>query len=230
LLVDTTSIPVYRPKGRFDEVKSYWDAKHKIYALKKEVAVLASSPHYAMFASKGQLGSVHDYTIHKETNLEYAEYLLKTTEEHRKIPNDKDNPRWAVLGDKAYQGPNSDTPQIRRLFIKKGVRTINKKAQNKMLAKQRVPVEQFFGRLTQLWRITRNTYRYEHTNFDIDIDNCILLTNEHIKVNQLEEIDFTFYRKLIQEHKREYEVKQEKRQAQVAKYRINKRRRLSGIR
>ena len=68
LCVDTTSQEVYRPKGRFEEVKSYWDEKNHIYALKKQVAVLAHEPHYAMFVSPGVIGSQHDYTTFKVLN------------------------------------------------------------------------------------------------------------------------------------------------------------------
>jgi hypothetical protein len=35
LLVDTMSVEVFRPKGRFEEVKAYWDAKHSMYALSR---------------------------------------------------------------------------------------------------------------------------------------------------------------------------------------------------
>ena len=78
LLVDSTSIEVYRPRGRFEEAKTYFDAKNGIYALKKEVAVSASPPHYALLA---QVGSIHDYTTFKSNYECYLDYLLKTPEE-----------------------------------------------------------------------------------------------------------------------------------------------------
>ena len=65
LAVDSSSQEVYRPKGRFEEAKSYWDAKNHIYALKKQVAVLACEPHYAMFSHPAVIGSKHDYTTFK---------------------------------------------------------------------------------------------------------------------------------------------------------------------
>ncbi len=58
---------MYRPKGRFEEAKIYWDEKNAIYALKKECAVLAAKPHYCIFIQKGQVGSKHDYKIFKVT-------------------------------------------------------------------------------------------------------------------------------------------------------------------
>jgi hypothetical protein len=61
LLIDSSSFEVYRPKGTFGEVKVYFDYKNGIYALKKEFAVMAAPPHYAMFSSPGFVGSIHDY-------------------------------------------------------------------------------------------------------------------------------------------------------------------------
>ncbi len=57
LVCDSTSTEVFRPAGRFEEAKVYWDGKNKIYALKKEVAVLACSPHYAIFSGPAFVGS-----------------------------------------------------------------------------------------------------------------------------------------------------------------------------
>lgn len=79
MCVDTTSQEVYRPKGRFEEAKHYWDAKNHIYALKKQVAVMAHEPHYALFLSPGVVGSQHDYTTFKVnfyfTTNQQVEYL-----------------------------------------------------------------------------------------------------------------------------------------------------------
>ena len=43
LLADSVSIEVFRPRAHFSEAKVYWDGKNRIYALKKEVAVMTSS-------------------------------------------------------------------------------------------------------------------------------------------------------------------------------------------
>jgi hypothetical protein len=77
LLVDTTSIEVYHPKARFEDAKTYWDAKNCIYALKVEVAVQAAEPHYALFVQRGQVGSKHDYVIFKENSTLYSSYTAK---------------------------------------------------------------------------------------------------------------------------------------------------------
>lgn len=227
LLVDTTSIQVYRPRGLFDEVKPYWDTKNKIYALKKEVLVLAHAPYYAMFSGKKRIGSTHDYLIHKDNYLSYSDYLLKTADEQNTLTHDRNNAKWVVLGDKAYQGPDTDTPEIHRMFVRRAPRTARDREQNAVLSRIRVPVEQFFGRLTKLWKILRGIYRYDHSHFDTDFDNCVLLTNEHIRNHELVEIDRLFYRALISERKRLHEQREEKQKASVSKYR-EKKRRLAG--
>jgi len=70
-------------------------------------------------------------------------------------------------------------------------------AYNQNVARFRVPVEQFFGRVLQLWAVPRNVYRWEHKHLQLDFENFCLLTNTHIKVNTLEGIDFEFYQKLL---------------------------------
>jgi len=57
IAVDSTSFEVYRPHGRFEEAKIYFDAKNKIYALKKEVAIKLKPPNYALFFHKATIGS-----------------------------------------------------------------------------------------------------------------------------------------------------------------------------
>lgn len=77
LVVDSTSFEVYRPVGRFDEAKIYFDVKNHIYALKKEVAVQAKAPHYALFYHKATPGSVHDYETLKKTYKTYIDFTKK---------------------------------------------------------------------------------------------------------------------------------------------------------
>ena len=56
-----------------------------------------------------------------------------------------------------------------------------KKNFNKKFNKIRVNIECFFGRMQKIFTFTKRVYPFDHKNFDIDIDNCILLTNEHIR-------------------------------------------------
>ena len=154
LLIDSTSLEVFRPHGRFDEAKIYFDGKNGIYALKKEVAVMANAPHYALFSSAGFVGSRHDYQ-HFKTNYEvYLEYLTKTLDERKAIPNDAPA-FWSVCLDKGYIGPAEDTPEIRRITPRKVIRDDEEKKDSEHISALRVKVECFFGRMTSIWLITK---------------------------------------------------------------------------
>jgi hypothetical protein len=128
-LGDSTSLEVHRP-GRFEEAKAYWDGKNKIYALKKEVAVMASPPYFALFSSKGFLGSIHDYSHHKSYYRNYLPYLRKTQQEKRALAHDQQHEYWAMVLDKAYVGPPQDTPGLRRITPFKPARTQREKEAN----------------------------------------------------------------------------------------------------
>ena len=143
--MDTISVEVFRPRAEFNEAKAYFDAKNKIYALKKEVAVRAVAPHYALFSQQSCLGSEHDYSIFKKNSNKYFEYLLKTDEEKEEYDIDENANSWAILGDKAYKGPLSDTPGIRRVFLKTNPTLPAEKAENKKLSRVRCPVERFLN-------------------------------------------------------------------------------------
>ena len=192
LLIDSTSIEVFRPKAPFSEAKIYWDTKNHMYALKKEVAVMASKPHYCIFIQKFFVGSRHDYENFKETYHTYLEYLRKKTDELVSIPEDHLNYSWSVLLDKAYIRPESATEGLRKITPKKNVNTYIDTLQNFDKNKIRVAIECFFGRTKKLWKMFREVYRWSHENFDLDFDICALLTNEHIRNNRLEEIDKNF--------------------------------------
>jgi hypothetical protein len=218
LLIDSTTIPIPEPRENQSEV---YDGKNGIHGYKKEVAVMAASPHYALFASKKMVARKHDYNIFKSNYTTYLSYLEKTPEEMSQSPGGPQ--QWSVLCDNGYIGPASDTPEITRIVIPK-------QSQNHPLYKEmctlRCPVERFFGRMTKLWKLSREEYRYSHAHFDKDIDNCILLTNENIKCCQLEPMEEKFLKQVqIQKLKKIVAKKvkragQKKRSAAIRKARI----------
>ncbi|KAL6047279.1 Conserved oligomeric Golgi complex subunit 3 [Balamuthia mandrillaris] len=112
LLVDSTSVEVFCPNNsRFEEGKHYFDGKNRIYALKKEVAVMASPPHFALFSFPGAPGARHDYSILKEHYSAYIPYLTKSAQETAMIHRvDGNETSWSALFDKGYVGPAQDTP------------------------------------------------------------------------------------------------------------------------
>lgn len=219
LLLDSTSIEVYR-KGRFEEAKHYWDGKNHIYALKKEVAVLAQPPYFALFMMKGRPGSIHDMEILKSTQKRYTAFLQKTAEEKAALtPLDGDNPEWAVLCDKGYQGARNLTPDIRRFTPKKKATSETDRRMNTRLARKRVPVEAFFGRMYKLFAFLSRPYPFEHAHFDEDIDIIIMLTNENIRATHpLGQADRNFYIARMAERRDASREREKKRQESKKRY------------
>ena len=76
----------------------------------------------------------------------------------------------------AYVGPDSDTPEVRRIVQMKDEDEIKK---------IRRPVEMFFGRMKQAFKMSAHSYKLDHTHFDADMDSMILLANELIKHSPL---------------------------------------------
>ena len=127
-----------------------------MYALKKEVAVMASPPHFispCLFPKVCFLGSKHDYQFFKENYSVYLDYLRKEVAERKQLLNDEPA-FWGVCQDKGYTGPAEDTPEIRRVIPRKNGRHEERKA-NQEISNIRVHVERFFGRFTQLWKVAQ---------------------------------------------------------------------------
>ncbi len=146
--------------GRFSEAKPYWDGKNKIYALKKEVAVSACQPHYALFSSPAFRGGEHDFTGLQRHYSGYVEYLKKNPDEQAVTAADGSN-LWILLADAGYLGDASKTPGIRKVALQKpsNLRTSEQIQSQHDLSVVRSSVERFFGRLQRLWGVVRNTYR-----------------------------------------------------------------------
>lgn len=226
LLVDSTTVHTFMPKKPFDEAKIYFDGKNGIYGLKKEVGVMAHSPHYALFFTPKQVGSMHDYTIHKNHFAQYLEYLEKEPDESVVLATDHASSSWAALMDKGYVGPPSDTPGLRRIAIQRGRLPPAASVEREALKRIRVPIERWFGRQQSLWHIIRGPYRWDHTHLDTDFEVCGLLTNEHIRRLDLQEQDREFYKRLVHRRFLTAQAKAEKRKAQLKACTERKRARL----
>lgn len=229
-LVDTITIECYRPKGRFGEVKHYFDGHHKVYGLKSEVMVTSARPHVAVAVAPHVPGSVSDYTNHCENYELYSDYLQKTPLELHWNGDDPNEPYWGILGDKLYIGPQRDTPHERRITPTKGANLSKEvKATNKKKGKTRVPVEQYFGRMVQKCGIMGGVYRYDHRNFDLDFANCCLLVNEDIAISELALEDGEFYQKFLEARVEKWRGEEKKRKASREKYQANKKRKLEKV-
>jgi len=71
------------------------------------------------------------------------------------------------------------------------------KNQQEWLARKRVVVEQFFGRMKTIMGITRTKYPFQKDSMDMDMQICVWLTNQHILQHHLSESDGQLYTKYI---------------------------------
>lgn len=183
LLIDSHTSHTYRPKTKFGEAKIYWDGHHKVYGMKNEVAIAATAPHFCHFVQQSEVGSLNDYQDFKNHWQLYMEYLHKQIDESLALQGDVQSRYWATCLDRGYIGPARDTPDLRRITPKKGRNlSVQDLEYNVKVARLRVPIEQFFGRVVNLWAVPRGIYRWDHKHFQTDFENFCLLSNEHIKV------------------------------------------------
>ena len=121
-----------------------------------------------------------DYVFFKHTQNSYLEYLQKFPIEVTTILNDPDE-RWAILCNKAYNGPVIDTPDLRKITICKETNKITLCRSNADLSHFICPVECCFGGFKALWKFTRTVFRLVHSSFDEHFEILGLLTNEHLR-------------------------------------------------
>ena len=139
------------------------------------------------------------YFIYYEKNIGIYEKYLRTTQDEQRDPFIRASTHWDVICDKGYIGkiPQNLEP-FKRITPKcRNMRAFSE-TRNKEIAKARVWVEMFFGRNERSWKILTD-YRLDEKNFDYDVDNCFLLTNEELLAGNivLTEEDAIWYRKYL---------------------------------
>ena len=123
---------------------------------------------------------------------------------------------WALLADRGYQGAAS---VLRAILPKKGKLTLVDEAQNKKIAHDRIICENFYGRLKMLWAIMRDTFRWDHEEYDRVFQICVALTNFQLRSSPLRANDGELYRRIMKAHQRQGEQRQVKRREWNTKYR-----------
>ncbi len=229
LLVDVTTVESFRPKGKFGEVKHYFDEHHKVYGLKKEIAVTSARPHVCTSVTPYRPGGIDDYHIHKDYFSLHMDYLRKTPEERRESKDRDDHPFWGVLADKKYIGPAADTPNERRSTPMKKPITEAQKKSNKEKSKARVPVECFLGRFFRKMGVFNAIYRQDHSHFDLDFENAIMVINEDISASSLTLDDGEFYQKFLDARVERWNTEHEQEKRSADKYKVNKKVKLAKV-
>ncbi|KAF0774831.1 hypothetical protein AaE_001469 [Aphanomyces astaci] len=149
--------PAHRPSGRFGEQKHYFSGKHKLYGFKIEASV--SPEGLLVDMSPHEPGLVSDLTMFRSRLDQHTQALAK--DDYDDTINDngelfREHPTsWAVLVDKGYIGLAASARAIHPK--KKPVSgTLDRfdMDRNKEVSSDRVVVENFFGRVCSLWKVS----------------------------------------------------------------------------
>jgi DDE superfamily endonuclease len=191
-----------RPSGNLQEAKRHYSGKHSLYGFKQEVSVLpngqaiAVSPHYP--------GSINDLVIFEKRAHIHTLMLRKARAEETIVDEGnraEDYPGyWAVLCDKGYQGALATTRVLHPK--KKGQNAHLPMCDviiNRQISADRIIVENYFGRLCELWGCCATKYRWSESTYDKVTMFCCALTNFHISYYPLRASDSEHY----QQYRRE---------------------------
>jgi DDE superfamily endonuclease len=224
--------PSYRPSGRFAEQKQYFSGKHKQYGLKIECSV--APPGVAVDVSAHYVGSTSDLTMFRAHEQKHKRMLKKGPDEA--VMSDVGErwsggaAMWAVLADKGYQG----YPASLRVILPKrkpAGRELEQEdmAKNADISSDRVLVENYFGRLSSLWKVMYVTFKWNESRFDCVSRLCVALTNYHTGLMPLRAQDATFYKSVLaryhsmgeEQRKRRRDTQQEYVQRQRARFAVS---------
>nr|CCA25912.1 AlNc14C332G10698 [Albugo laibachii Nc14] len=97
---------------------------------------------------------------------------------------------WALLVDKGLQESAQQLRAIHPTRAPPGCRlSVDEERENDRISRDRVIVENSFGRLSTLWRICSDRYRWGHDLYDDIFQACVSLTSFHIATNPLRDTD-----------------------------------------
>ena len=142
-----------------------------------------------------QPGSVSDLVIFRK-NLEWHQAALsKTDREKRTYPHvvlmaEEYDEKWALLTGKGHQG---DADVIRAVMPEKkpkgGSLSHDDQRVNRKISADRIIVENVFGRISTLWKIMSNKWRWDERQYDKIFRLCLSLTDLHVKWHPLRDED-----------------------------------------
>lgn len=217
----------YRPSGRFIEAKRYYSGKHSLYGLKLEASV--ALPGICVSLSKHYPGSIHDNTIFTERRDIHTNLLSKNVEIGELTIEDNGegcqdfNSSWGVLVDMGYQGSGVIARTIQPKRKPRNDDLTNEEIQrNRRVSSDRIIVENYFGRMSKLWSIMADTFRWSHDKYDMVSTITCALTNYHTSLTPLIAQDGAYYNSTLKEYIRRGLQAKEKRARTQAAYRRNR--------
>ncbi|KAF0708388.1 hypothetical protein AaE_013231, partial [Aphanomyces astaci] len=161
--VDVKFQPAQRPRGRCAEQKHFFSKKHHLHGYNIEASV--SSEGRCVAVSESFPGSVHDLTILHTRTVVHATNLLKSAGE-QDVPDygelsEQYRGSWACLVDMGYIGIAHSLrgihPKCRPV---NGVLDAHHMDRNHDISSDLVVVENVFGRVCTLWKISLATYTW----------------------------------------------------------------------
>lgn len=191
-MMDVTVQPIWVPDGSFEERKRYFSGKHKTYVLKSQC--LHALDGRVVHVVTTVAGATHDVTI-AQRHVNDLRRVFRPVYPHDPPLNvddsseEEDEPARMLLVDSGYQGLQHSLPCILP-FKRRPTRplTADQKRHNRRVAKRRVLVENYYGRLKRRYRIMTDKYRGEHSNYEMFFKLCIALTNFHVAKHPLRNV------------------------------------------
>ena len=194
--LDVTFQQSNRPSGNMQEGKVYYSGKHKLYGYKVEVCVRPNG--LASAFSSHFPGSVSDLTIlHKRHTIHQKRLKKRDDDGHfkdeyamaEKYPN-----HWAILADKGYQSASEILRAVTpRKKPARGVLGREDEWFNKKLSSDRILVENYFGRMGQLWSVLSRKFVWSEKLFDLLFAIGVAATNYHVTIHKLRDDDSEWY-------------------------------------
>ena len=192
VIVDSVFFPSTAPMATFPAKKSWFSFKHHQYGVKYQI--LHSRSGRAISTSNLNLGSESDVSIYRSEIHD-----LTVLKQERSLE---------VIGDKGYQG-SDDFQGIKTATPTKlsGKMTMQQVDMNKIIGKQRVLCENFYGRLKNRYRIMSDLFRGDVASHKIHFVNCAALTNRNILTDPLRSTDREFLLQIYASQQEEGEMK-----------------------
>ena len=174
--VDATVQKIYRPSIN---QRAFYSGKHKMHCMKTQA--LVSPTGQLMHHSHCIPGAQHDMSLFRDSGVielidKENQHCMNTLHAH-----------CTVLGDSGYQGMSNEinggvTPHKKP---RNGELNDAQRAQNETINRNRIIVENWFGRHKVLWAMCSGTFRFSHKFYETAWGFCAALTNYHISIHPL---------------------------------------------
>lgn len=174
--IDATVQKIYRPARR---QRDYYSGKHKMHCIKTQALVNPGG--LLIHHSHCVPGAQHDFNLFKNSGIK--ELISKENETCQRVLNSN----CTVLGDSGYQGLTNEivggvTPHKKP---RNGELSEEEQRENAKIGKNRIIVENWFGRHKILWAICAGTFRQDIRMYEKIWGLCAALTNYHITLHPL---------------------------------------------